>query len=111
MKSAAAAAAAMLCAGLLGAASARAECETQIRLLGEDLEKVTLTEMQKQQMVGMLQRARRHCWIHQEAPAMELIAKARQIAGLTPPRPEFDWENVPLDSLERVPPTDGDPPR
>lgn len=29
------------------------------------------------------------------------IAKARQIAGIKPLGEEFDWETVPLESLER----------
>ena len=32
---------------------------------------------------------------------MEIIARARRVAGIKPPGEEFDWETVPLESLER----------
>lgn len=82
---------------------AGADCALQLQLLGEDLKGVALTEMQKQTIGGIVDDARRHCWIHQEKPAMDYIARARRSAGIGPPRAEFDWENVPLESLEKEP--------
>jgi hypothetical protein len=85
-------------------ASALADCAQQLQLLGEDLKGVVLTQGQKQDIGGIVDDARRHCWVHQEKPAMDYIAKARRTAGIGPPREEFDWENVPLESLEEDPP-------
>ena len=85
---------------LAAAGSARAGCQQQIQLLGTDLKDVVLTETQKQDIGGLVEDARRYCWIHQERPAMVFIAKARRVAGIRPPPDEFDWENVPLESLE-----------
>ena len=81
-------------------AQEKMRCQQQIHLMGEDLRGVKLTEVQRQQMVDLLDGARRYCWVHQEATAMDLITKARKVAGLGPPREEFDWESVPLESLE-----------
>lgn len=86
--------AAMICA------AARADCQQQLQLLGADLKDVALTETQKQDLGGLVDDARRYCWIHQERPAMVFIAKARRVAGIRPPPDEFDWETVPLESLE-----------
>ena len=61
---------------------------------------MALTETQKQSIGGMVDDARRYCWVHREMPAMEIIAKARQTAGIKPME-EFDWQTVPLESLER----------
>ena len=79
---------------------AHADCQQQLQLLATDLKNVALTEMQKQDLGGLVDDARRYCWVHREQPAMEYIAKARRVAGIKPPREEFDWETVPLESLE-----------
>jgi len=81
--------------------TARADCQQQLRQLSADLRGVSLTEMQKQTIGGMVDDARRYCWVHRETPAMEIIAKARLTAGIKPMGEEFDWEAVPLESLER----------
>jgi hypothetical protein len=81
--------------------AARADCQQQLQQLSTDLRGVSLTETQKQTIGGMVDDARRYCWVHREEPAMEIIAKARQAAGIKPPGKEFDWETVPLESLER----------
>ena len=86
---------------LLTAGPVRADCQQQLQLLGTDLRDVVLTETQKQDIGGILDDARRYCWIHQERPAMVFIAKARRVAGIRPPPDEFDWETVPLESLEQ----------
>lgn len=91
------------CLFALPALQAAADCAQQLQLLGEDLKGVTLTQTQKQDIGGILDDARRHCWAHLEKQAMDYIAKARKVAGVGPPREEFDWENVPLESLEREP--------
>jgi hypothetical protein len=87
--------------GLLAwAGAAQADCQKQIQLFGEDVRSVTLTQAQKQDIGGILDDARRYCWVHQENTAMGHIARARRVAGIGPPREEFDWETVPLESLE-----------
>ena len=94
------------CAVLLVAAAtsiagpAHADCAQQLQLLASDLKGVALSETQKQDLGGLVDDARRYCWIHQERPAMDYIAKARRAVGIRPPPDEFDWETVPLESLE-----------
>lgn len=90
----------LLLGALAVAGPALADCQQQLQLLGTDLKGVVLTETQKQDIGGILDDARRYCWIHQERPAMVFIAKARRVAGIRPPPDEFDWETVPLESLE-----------
>jgi len=88
---------------LLTVAAARpalADCQSQLRLLADDLKGVVLTETQKSDLAAIVYEARRYCWVHQEVPAMGFIGKARKVAGLKPPVDEFDWETVPLESLE-----------
>jgi hypothetical protein len=78
-----------------------ADCQSQLRLLGDDLKDVALTESQKSDLAAVVYEARRYCWVHQEIPAMGYIGKARRIAGIKPTADEFDWETVPLESLEQ----------
>jgi hypothetical protein len=80
---------------------ARADCQQQLQQLSYDLRDMTLTETQKQTIGGLVDDARRYCWVHRENPAMEIIVKARRTAGIKPMGEEFDWETVPLESLER----------
>ena len=76
---------------LLGAAFAlftsasHAECQSELRILADDLAGVKLTSAQSQQVADKVLQARRHCWVQHEQ------------AG------EFDWETVPLESLEKTP--------
>ncbi len=79
---------------------ALADCQSQLRLLADDLKDAVLTETQKNELAAAVYEARRYCWVHQEKPAMGYIGKARKVAGLKPPADEFDWETVPLESLE-----------
>ena len=81
--------------------AARADCQQQLQQLGEDLRGVTLTDTQKQTIGGLVEDARRYCWVHQEGPALHYLAKARLAAGLRPVVDKFDWESVPLESLEK----------
>jgi hypothetical protein len=85
------------------AGKAGADCQSQLQLLSADVRDVALTEQQKQEIGGIVASARRYCWVHQEDAAMQYIARARDVAGLKPPPDEFDWETVPLESLEREP--------
>lgn len=82
-------------------ASALADCAQQLQQLSADLRGLELTEEQKQAIGGMVDDARRFCWVHRETPALELLAKARRTAGIKPMSEEFDWETVPLESLEK----------
>ena len=89
---------------VLAMATARpalADCQSQLRLLADDLKDVVLSEAQKSGLAAIVYEARRYCWVHQEKPAMSYIGKARKIAGIKPPADEFDWETVPLESLEQ----------
>lgn len=86
---------------MVPAGTALADCRQQLQLLGADLKDVALNETQKQNLGGLVHDARRYCWVHQERQAMVYIAKARRVAGLRPPPDEFDWETVPLESLEQ----------
>jgi hypothetical protein len=88
----------------LSAAPALADCQAQLRILAEDLHGVALVDKQNQDLAGLILQARRHCWVQQEKPAMDLINRARSLAGLKPATAEFDWENVPLESLEPASP-------
>jgi hypothetical protein len=90
-----------LLASLVLSAGARADCAQQLQQLSTDLRGLELTEVQKQAIGGMVYDARRFCWVHRETPALELLAKARRTAGIKPMTAEFDWETVPLESLER----------
>ncbi len=76
------------------------DCQKQIQLFGEDVRNIELTQAQKQEIGGILDDARRHCWAQLEQSALDYIARARSTAGIGPLREEFDWENVPLESLE-----------
>jgi hypothetical protein len=82
---------------------AHADCAQQLQLLGEDLKGVALTQARKQEIGVIFDDARRRCWVHMEDASMAYIVKARKAAGIGPPREEFDWENVPLESLEKEP--------
>ncbi|UCH46920.1 MAG: hypothetical protein JSU95_12535 [Betaproteobacteria bacterium] len=75
-----------------------------MRILADDLAGVELTSAQRQWIADKILKARRHCWVHREEAAMELINAARKMAGLKEATGEFDWENVPLESLEKPPP-------
>lgn len=90
----------MLLLTIVAARPALADCQSQLRLLADDLKGVALTEAQKSELAAVVYEARRYCWVHQEKPAMGFIGKARKVAGLKPPADEFDWETVPLESLE-----------
>ncbi|HEX7810481.1 MAG TPA: hypothetical protein VF460_01115 [Burkholderiales bacterium] len=91
----------LLFGAAMACAAARADCQQQLQLLGADLKGVTLTETQKQDLGGLIDDARRYCWVQQERTAMVYISRARRAAGLRPPPDESDWETVPLESLEQ----------
>lgn len=80
-----------------------APCQSELRMLADDLAGVKLTSTQNQVLADIILRAKRHCWVQHEEAAMKLINEARRTAGLKEVTGEFDWENVPLDSLEQEP--------
>ena len=84
----------------LASVTTYAACQSEMRILGDDLAGVKLTSQQSQYIADKILKARRHCWVHHEQEAMELINSARRIAGLKETTGEFDWENVPLESLQ-----------
>jgi hypothetical protein len=110
-------AASILRAGLfavlvLRAPATLADCAEQLQRLSTDLRGVTLTETQKQTIGGIVDEARRYCWVHREEIAMVYVVKARNVAGIKSAASENDWESVPLESLERTPaPASADPDR
>ncbi len=80
-----------------------AACQSEMRILADDLAGVELSSAQRQWIADKILKARRHCWVHREEEAMALINSARRMAGLKEATGEFDWQTVPLDSLEQVP--------
>lgn len=103
---------AVACRLLLGTVTAlfmsasHAACQSELRILADDLAGVRLTSAQSQQIADKVLQARRHCWVQHEQAAMKLINSARRIAGLKESTGEFDWETVPLESLQQTPPND-----
>ena len=85
---------------VLASPTGYAACQSEIRILADDLAGVKLTSYQSQSVADKVLQARRHCWVQHETAAMDLINSARRIAGLKESSGEFDWENVPLESLE-----------
>jgi hypothetical protein len=85
---------------VLAPAIGYAACQSEMRMLGDDLAGVKLTSYQSQSIADKILQARRHCWVKHEKEAMDLINSARRIAGLKESSGDFDWENVPLESLE-----------
>jgi hypothetical protein len=83
--------------------NAHAGCQSEMRILADDLAGVKLTSAQNQQIADKVLQARRHCWVQDEEVAMKLINSARRAAGLKESSGEFDWETVPLESLEKTP--------
>ncbi len=95
---------------VLRAPATLADCAEQLQRLSADLRGVTLSEAQKQTIGGIVDEARRYCWVHREEIAMVYVVKARNVAGIKPAASENDWETVPLESLERTPaPASTDP--
>jgi hypothetical protein len=83
---------------------AHADCQSALRILADDLQGLKLNDKQNQELAAVIRQARQHCWVQREQAAMDLIGRARQTAGLRPASGEFDWENVPLESLEPATP-------
>ena len=87
----------------LSVPACHADCQSELRILADDLAGVKLTSAQSQQVADKVLQARRHCWVQHEQTAMKLINSARRTAGLKESSGEFDWETVPLDQLEKAP--------
>jgi len=87
----------------LSAPACHADCQSELRILADDLAGVKLTSAQSQQVADKVLQARRHCWVQHEQTAMKLINSARRTAGLKESSGEFDWETVPLEQLEKAP--------
>ena len=83
---------------------ANADCQSALRILADDLQGLKVNDKQNQEIAAVILQARQHCWVQHEQAAMDLIGRARQTAGLKPASGEFDWENVPLESLEPTSP-------
>ena len=76
------------------------KCQEAIKTLGSDLKNVKLSKQKTEQIFTMLLDARRKCANGHQGAALNSIARARTAAGLKDSIGEFDWENIPLDSLE-----------
>lgn len=87
----------------VGVQSTQAACKSEMRILADDLAGVELSSAQRHWIADKILKARRHCWVHREEEAMALINSARRMAGLKEASGEFDWETVPLESLEQIP--------
>jgi hypothetical protein len=90
-------------ASIVFVSNSHAACQSEMRILADDLAGVKLTSAQSQLVADKVLQARRHCWVQHEEEAMALINSARRTAGLKETSGEFDWESVPLDSLEQAP--------
>ncbi|MDA1331144.1 MAG: hypothetical protein O3A65_01550 [Proteobacteria bacterium] len=96
----------ILCTALLGAIAQQqsvAGCSTEIRILGDDLVDIKLSPQQTQLLNDRILRAKRYCFYGEENKAMDLINAARELSGLQPTTGEFDWENIPIEDLNRQP--------
>ena len=80
-----------------------AECQSEIRILGDDLAGVRLAPEKNMDLADKVFKARRYCYLGDEKTAMRYLNAARKLAGLPESKGEFDWENVPIDSLESLP--------
>ena len=78
------------------------KCQAAISELATDLKGVKLTKKKTEQIFTILFDARRLCALGHQKPALKEINKARTFAGLKETTGDFDWENVPLDSLEEA---------
>jgi len=81
--------------------SLAAPCQSELRMLADDLAGIKLTSAHNQALADIILRAKRHCWVQHEEEAMKLVNRARRIAGLKETTGEFEWETVPLESLEK----------
>ncbi len=75
-------------------------CSSEVRILGDDLKGMKLSSDKTQKLASILFRARKFCFAQEEKKALEYINKARVLVGLKESTGQFDWENVPLESLE-----------
>ena len=75
-------------------------CQSAISALATDLKGLKLTKKKTEQIFTILFDARRLCALGHQKPALKDINKARALAGLKETTGDYDWENVPLESLE-----------
>ena len=80
-----------------------AGCKTELRNLANDLSGVKLSHQKTQSLAASILMAREHCLRNKESESIELINEARTLAGLEVITGEFDWENVPIETLEENP--------
>ena len=76
-------------------------CQAAISALATDLKGMKLSKANTEQIFTILFDSRRLCALGNEKPAMKGINRARVLAGLEETDgSDFDWENIPLESLE-----------
>ncbi len=76
------------------------KCQAAISALATDLKGLQLTKKRTEQIFTILFDARKLCALGDQKPALKEINRARALAGLKATTGEFDWENIPLESLE-----------
>ncbi len=76
------------------------KCQAAISALATDLKGLQLTKKKTEQIFTILFDARKLCSLGNQEPALKEINRARALAGLEATTGEFDWENIPLESLE-----------
>ena len=58
---------------LLASPAGYGACQSEMRILADDLAGVKLNSYQTQTIADKVLQARRHCWVHREKAAMDLI--------------------------------------
>lgn len=80
-----------------------AGCSDQLRILGDSLVNIELSSQQSHVLREKILQAKRFCVQGKEIDAINKINAAREIAGLAHTSGEFDWENIPIEKLNRLP--------
>jgi hypothetical protein len=78
-----------------------AGCKTELRNLANDLSGIKLSHQKTQSLAASILMAREHCLRNKESESIELINEARTLTGLEVITGELDWENVPIEKLEK----------
>ena len=80
-----------------------AGCSAEIRILGDDLLGKIFRSHENHLLSQRILRAKQHCFRGDEEKSLDAINAARDLAGLKPTTGTFDWENVPIEELNKVP--------
>lgn len=80
-----------------------AGCSAEIRILGDDLVGKKFTSHETYLLSERISRAKQYCFRGDEDKSIDAINAARDLAGLKPTTGTFDWENIPIEELNREP--------